>query len=481
MTRVPALALCLVLHLFAGAARAQEGDSSPDKDYFGFWRVVEAQLAPWVPPRALRAGEAPLLAAMISLDDGEVAGPPPLACKPARYIGRPVALSELFDRRLDRDNYVEQGSALGFMAGALSEHVACGAGFDYYLTHGGDLLIAVNDVIYRLRRPLGDPRDFKAGLDGPGFDCATADDAARKIICADMKLSALDRIMMAGYRRLEAAETPASFATVRAAQAAWFESIVRRCGAGGALPEHDADVVVIRQCLTDLYPERAALFDGAAVAKAGGFALEPRMRFAMREKPLFTDTESDPWLAGGAAADAFNAFVADALRLDRQRIDEKGLFVPKNFPANLALTARRTYVVARFDARIVSLQMRTEDYTGGSHEQVNEFSINWDIAKRKPIGFADLFPLDKDGLQFATDFAMKDLARQFGSEPPPRQDDVAHIVTDPRAWLFAADGAIVHFPVYSIANYSQGAFDVAIPYAALKEYLMPEAAPLASR
>ena len=66
--------------------------------------------------------------------------------------------------------------------------------------------------------------------------------------------------------------------------------------------------------------------------------------------------------------------------------------------------------------------------TGGTHEQLNEFSINWDLAKRRPIGFDDLFPLDKDGLQFATDFAVKDLARQFGAEPPPRQDDVSRVV-----------------------------------------------------
>lgn len=184
-------------------------------------------------------------------------------------------------------------------------------------------------------------------------------------------------------------------------------------------------------------------------------------------------------MVDGTSADAFNAFVATTLEADAQRIDERGLFVPANFPVNLALSARRTYAVVRFDTRIVSLQVRTEDYTGGSHEQVNEFSLNWDVVKRKPIGFAELFALDKDGLQFAINVAMKDLARQFGSEAPPRQDDVAQVVSDPRNWLFSEDAAIVHFPVYSIANFSQGAFDDTIPFAVLKDYLMPNAAVLA--
>ncbi|HEX4111039.1 MAG TPA: DUF3298 domain-containing protein, partial [Stellaceae bacterium] len=393
-----------------------------------------------------------------------------------------TALSDVFDRRLDRDNYVEQGSVLGFMSGAETEHVVCGAGarFDYYLTHGGDVLMAFGDVLYRLRRPEGDPRDFKPGFSGPGFDCVTADNAARKVICLDLQLSALDRKMTAAYRRLEATETPASFATVRAAQAAWFASIVRRCEAGGPLPDHADDVAAIRDCLADLYPARAELLDDAAAMKSGGDTLEPRMRFAMRQKPLFADTDSYPWLGGGGDATAFNAFVAERLGQDSERIDPDHLYVPPHFPPGVALTARRSYAVYRFDARMISVEMRTDDFTGGTHEDPHEFAINWDRAKRAPIGFADLFPLDKDGLQFATQFALKDLTRQFGAEAPPKQDDVAGVVTDPTAWLFGADAATVHFTVYSIANFSRGEFDVAIPYAALKDYLRPDATPLAT-
>jgi hypothetical protein len=481
MRRFMVVTACIAsLLVIEAGARAEESNGSPDADFFGFWRVIEAETAPWVPARPLRAGEAPLVGWTVEFADDALKGPAPLGCAPARYSGRQTALSDVFNRRLDRDNYIDQGSQLGFMGGAETEHVACGpTQIDYYLTHGGDLVTASGDVIYRLRKPKGDPRDFKAGDTAPGFDCITADNAARKIICLDLKLSALDRKMMERYRGLEAEETPASFATVRAAQDSWFSSIVRRCSAGGDLPAHADDVAQIRDCLADLYPERADLLDGATMARAGSLVLEPRMRFVLRTKPLFTNTDCYPWMVGGAAADAFNASVGAMLEADAQRIDERGLFVPANFPVNLALSARRTYAVVRFDTRVVSLQVRTEDYTGGSHEQVNEFSINWDVVKRRPIGFADLFALDKDGLQFATNVAMKDLARQFGSDGPPRQDDVAQVVSDPRDWLFSEDAAIVHFPVYSVANYSQGAFDVAIPFAALKDYLMPNAAVLA--
>lgn len=480
MLRRWVLGLALLLAV-AGAARAEEGNSEPDNDFFGFWRVIGAERAPWVPVRALRAGEAPLIGWTIEFHDDDLRGPAVLGCKPARYIGGQTALSDVFDHRLDRDKFVEQGSVLGFMGWAETEHVACGDGTarEYYLTHGGDLLIAMGDVIYRLRKPTGDPSTFKAGDTAPGFDCVTADNAARKIICLDLKLSALDRKMTDGFRRLEAAETPASFATVRAAQQAWFASIVRRCDAGGALPNHSDDVAAIRDCLADLYPERVDLLDAAAVVRSGALTVEPRMRFLEQAKPLFTDADCDPWMNGGPPANAFNAFVAAALTQDSERIDPHHLYVPPNFSPTEALTARRSYVVARLDARMISVQIRTDDFTGGDHHHVHAFALNWDLVKGAPIDFAALFPWDKDGLRFATDFAMKDLVRQFGADPPPDRNDVAAIVADPNAWLFTAEGAIIHFNAFSIADFSKGAFDVVIPFAVLKDYLVPDAAVLA--
>jgi hypothetical protein len=76
---------------------------------------------------------------------------------------------------------------------------------------------------------------------------------------------------------------------------------------------------------------------------------------------------------------------------------------------------------------------------------------------------------------------MKDLARQFGTDPPPPPDDVARIVADPNNWLFREGAVMVHFPVYTVANFSRGAFNVAIPYAVLKPYFMPNAGVMAGR
>ncbi|MGH6980125.1 MAG: lysozyme inhibitor LprI family protein, partial [Stellaceae bacterium] len=330
MSRTRGLMLLLAL-TYAGLAHAGDGNISPDNDYLGFWRMTEAEMAPWSKAdRKAHAGEAPLLGWMIEFADGELKGPPGLACKSARFNSEPTDFKDLFAGRLDPEKKTEQASRLGLMAfQAKTQHVRCGdRTIDYYMAHNGDVLVARGDVIYRMRHPRGDPREFKAGYRGPGFACDGADNAARLTICDDMKLSDLDRQMNEFYKQLEVNETPASFVTVKAAQAAWFASVAKRCEAEGALPEHSDDVADIRDCLTELYPGRVAVFRNAAVARWGNAVLEPRMRFVMNDKPLFTDTDSDPWLIGGPGADAFNAHVAQVLLSDGQRIDEKGLFRP---------------------------------------------------------------------------------------------------------------------------------------------------------
>ena len=84
--------------------------------------------------------------------------------------------------------------------------------------------------------------------------------------------------------------------------------------------------------------------------------------------------------------------------------------------------------------------------------------------------------LKKGWEDFATDYCLKDLKKQFSErhDEGPDRSAVAEVVKS-GAWLFAEDRATVHFTVYSIASFAAGEFDVDIPYKVLKPYAQVDA------
>jgi hypothetical protein len=47
--------------------------------------------------------------------------------------------------------------------------------------------------------------------------------------------------------------------------------------------------------------------------------------------------------------------------------------------------ARRSYSVARFDARIVSFKIATDDYAGGNQDARRQIGLTWDVATQRPV------------------------------------------------------------------------------------------------
>jgi hypothetical protein len=390
---------------------APTGDPSPDPGYRGLWYVIEATPTPWSAVHALTPGATPLLSYLLSFDNGAVRGPAPLACAPALYHFTFVTSATMFDGRLDKTKADALVKAMGFdPSGRIeTQRIFCGgATFDYYQTDNrADLLIAVGDVIYRLRRPEGSMSDLKPGFAGPSFDCGTASGAAERIVCTDVHLAGFDRAIGNALTRLQGTETPESFATVKGAQQGWRDYTVRHCGAGGALPT-DIDMLrAMRECLYDAYQNQAPALADAAFARAGAGVLEPRARFTTRTAPPRFDMDLYPWLTGAAAA-PFNAYIARRLQLDRWAADDKQYFSVADLAPGQSAWARRNYTVARVDGRVIGLAVFAVAYNGVGEQSLDELSLNWGVAKGAPIGFVDLFRADRDWRKFVTDFCLAD-------------------------------------------------------------------------
>lgn len=472
--RVAAAALAVLV--LAGGADMMRPGPEPDSALAGVWRVVGAKPAPWSKVRQLPKHDAPLLEYAVIFAAGSIKGPSPFGCGAPKYSSGVSYQNDLFGGQLANDDTGAMTKAVNLSRGSPTTfRVICnGAARDYYIDDNANMVTAEGDVIYTLARPDAmDAKDVASGYSGPSFDCAKAKTAGEQIICSDSALSKADRKMAAAYTRLKRTESAESFATVQAAQRAWLAYVNRACGAGKPMPEDQGEKNDIIGCLTDNYTDRADRLAAAEVVKSGALALEPRMRVLTRNRPSTEESDIYPWLRGGPQAAPFNAWIAKALKLNKRRMDDKDLFPFGDDVADMKLYAHRTYSVARFDARMVSLQIATFDYTGGAHEAINERSLNWDMRKQKPIALGDVFADGDAGKRFAIDYCLKDLKAQNAENAD--RDNVAIVVREGSNWLFGPRDATVHFTVYTAASFAGGEFDVKIPYRALKPYLRPDA------
>ncbi len=84
-------------------------------------------------------------------------------------------------------------------------------------------------------------------------------------------------------------------------------------------------------------------------------------------------------MRGGPEANAFNAFIAQALKLNRWRMDDKMLFRYGSDVNGAKLHAHRFYAVDHFDAHIVRLSVSTSDFVGGRDEETGNTTLIWDM------------------------------------------------------------------------------------------------------
>jgi uncharacterized protein len=460
------------------SAQFMKPGASPESGFAGTWRVVAATPAPWA-QIAPEKGKKSLLEYAVKFSDGEAKGPPALACEHAKYASGVTAPDDLFDDRL-KSAGADAAAKLDLTDVSVTTYrVVCNDQTrDYYVDAKANLKTYEAGVVYTLERPTGmETARYEPGFSGPSFDCAKAKTAGEQTICRDAALSEADRKLDAAYRRLKSTLTAASYATVQKSQRDWLAYVAKSCRADGPMPDDAGDRSTLLSCLEDNYTDRAERLDAAKVAKAGALALEPRMRTFTRARPDTEESDIYPWMAGGHEADAFNAYVAKALKLDQRRMDDKDLFPFGDKVADMKLSAHRTYSVHRFDARVASLQIQTFDYTGGAHEVIGESSLNWDVKRGRAFSLEDVFDDAKPWRKFATDFCLHDLHEQSAGEEAldPDRSAVEPVVGDEANWLWGTDAATVHFTVYTVASFSGGEFDVEIPYAELEPYLRADA------
>jgi len=474
----------LIVPLAFSAARAgpmMPPGSSPEAGFAGVWRIIAAKPAPWVkqPKLALTRKDVPLLEFVVEFAEGEVKGPPPLSCSAAKYSSGVTYRDEAFGGALAGDKDGRLATKLRLGRQISTYRVICGSEMrDFYNDDDADLVMLQGDIVYMLERPAGmDPQQYKAGYSGPSFDCAVAKTTGERLICNDAALSKSDKTLGEAYGPLRRALSAASFATFVSAERAWLNYVMEICGANVPMPETPGARGVITECLTTEFNDRVNLFTGLKAKRAGAGVLEPRMRFRARVKARLAESDIYPWMNGGSRGTAFNAFVFKTLMLGRWRMDDKDLFRTDADFGAMRRSARRVYIAVRFDNRIVSFQVSTDDFTGGNHDILGQGSFTWDLAKARLITLEDIFAPTTNWKAFVAARCREELHKQFSERNAPdlEEAEIADALAESRNWVWGPDQATVIFVFGSIAGMTGGEFDVDMPLAALKPYMKNDA------
>ena len=204
---------------------------------------------------------------------------------------------------------------------------------------------------------------------------------------------------------------------------------------------------------------------------AGGLAIENRETNRRLQRLRVDELDSYPKLVGPKArVDAFNRYVAQRLNLAKGMFAASGIQIDPKPEGDT--TFSRYYEIHRFDDRLISIKIFQfhESYFG--HGWREEYTVNWDPRRDRPLHIADLFSADKDWQQGIYDYAMKDIHEQGDFQEPEKFFGSAD-VDDDDAWLFDDDGALLLLG-HGERSMVGASAEVPIPYQVLQPFLRPD-------
>lgn len=113
----------------------------------------------------------------------------------------------------------------------------------------------------------------------------------------------------------------------------------------------------------------------------------------------------------------------------------------------------------------ISFVFRIEDFTGGAHPNHRIYTIVYDTKENKIINIDDLINKNKNTLEILSKFSGNELKgnkkiTDFSMLYEGTKKEKENFTN----FVFSKEGLIIFFPQYQVAPYSQGEFNVIIPY-----------------
>lgn len=303
--------------------------------------------------------------------------------------------------------------------------------------------------------------------EGPSFDCRKATTEIEKAICASPDLSKADVALAGAYLEALARAPEEAKPLLRGDQRGWLAHIGKICQARWAPKEGGGDYA--KGCIgtalrrqTDFYRSEALL----PLPAPYGVLLA---RQVYRTAPVAEADQMDHLPRIRSEENRFPQFLAPAL---------KALSATAPKPAeDDAFETDTGFKASLYRDRFLVLEQTTYTYAGGAHGLYGSEFATIDLARARKLTEADVFQTGSPWRAVLAREAEKSLRviakKEDWEYEPLSAADMAKAVVEPTRWV-PGEKFGVYFGIYEIGPYAIGTPIAQIPYADLRDYLVPE-------
>ena len=170
-----------------------------------------------------------------------------------------------------------------------------------------------------------------------------------------------------------------------------------------------------------------------------------------------------------------NEFADGCLKkLVQEKIDNfKNQLSAENVSSRWKSELFTTYALWTYSARMVSIKLEIYQFTGGAHGMTEIVTATFDLENSQELQLKDIFDPGSRFLEIISEIAQQQLREKLGPQADgewikegtaAQPQNFQHFVLTPREIIF-------YFEQYSVAPYSAGIQEVAIPLEDLEYYL----------
>lgn len=305
------------------------------------------------------------------------------------------------------------------------------------------------------------------------FDCAKAQSAVEKAICADAGLKAADDAMTAAYMSLRNSLAGSDRKALGASQSKWVKDRETGCGV-----QEGAERT---SCILDRTEDRRRLL---LAEPESGPGAGPRMM------PVFIQQEGDPhhynvdytlirFVTPKSRGE--NLFNAEVNKLAKEAPLERQAEAARE---GMTYSAYASMALTYASPNFISAKVETWAFTGGAHGNSGTSAINVDLKRGGPLKSSDLF--DNKAIAALKADCVKQIFQQKkekweGEDYKPDQDPnyqestVLEQIKSLDGWSFWKDKATVTFDAYAIGSYAEGPYNCDFAMDSLRKLAKPDA------